>query len=87
MDLYCPKCGEPISFDYLHDVAEDHRTTFAQVRDQFFADGCPGIDLRCNPRPNKTKAALSAMLADLYGDDVDGIAADMEDLAAMGWLD
>lgn len=86
-DIYCPKCGEPVELDYLHDVAEDHATTFAKVRDQFFTDGCPAIDSTCNPRTHKTRAAVSAMLADLYGDDVDGIAADMDDLAAMGWLD
>ena len=87
MDIYCPKCGEPVEIDYLHDVAADHDSTFNEVREAFYMDGCKALDARCNPNPNKRLASISAALMDLLGDDVDGLAADMEDLGMFGWDD
>ena len=87
MDIYCPKCGEPVDIDYLHDVAETNAGTFTEVREAFYMDGCEALGDQCNPNPNRNRAAVAAALMDLLGDDVDGLAADMEDFEAMGWLD
>lgn len=86
-DIYCPRCGEPVEIDYLHDVADTNASSFTEVREAFYMDGCVALGDRCNPRPNKNRAALSAALMDLLGDDVDGLAADMEDLGMFGWDD
>lgn len=87
MDIYCPKCGEPVEIDYLHEVAANsiNPSSFAGVREEFYTSGCPALGDRCNPNPNKRLASLSAALMDVLGDDVDGLAADMEDLAMFGW--
>jgi hypothetical protein len=80
MDIYCPRCGEPVELDYLHDVADDRETTFDHVREQFFTRGCRALGGRCNPRRDHERAEASATLFDILGADVDGIACMMEDL-------
>jgi hypothetical protein len=84
MDIYCPKCGEPVEIDSLHDYAEDAGSTFDQVLKTFKKDGC-GVafddwGFTCVPDPsNAQRASMSSMLFDILGDDVDGIASTIQD--------
>lgn len=84
MDIYCPKCAEPVEIDYLHDVADDNGTTFTVELHRFQSDGCKAIGARCNPVKDRGRASAAAALYDLLGDDIDGAAAMLEDFEMMG---
>lgn len=93
MDIYCPRCGEPWGIDELRDVetVDGVPMTFAQARKLFFGKGCGavfGYGRPCEPANDvmRSRAGVAGMLADLLGDDVDGIAADMEDFQYLGLL-
>ena len=88
-DIYCPRCGEPWEIDTFHDVAEEQAITFRQALDRFYSDGCAAtgwIHGVCEVRRTGRTMAMSA-LADIMGDDVDGIAAMLEDFDYFGVLD
>lgn len=87
MDIYCPKCGEPVEIDYLHEVADDEDMTFSEVMRAFQVKGCPAIFARCNAPSTEVDSSFglrrqdaASALYDLLGDDIDGAAAMMEDL-------
>lgn len=90
-DVYCPICGEPWENDTLHDYAEEYGTTYRDVYRAFFSDGC-GVafdkwGVTCErPEGGSTRALFSSMLADILGDDVDGIISEMQDAEAFGFL-
>lgn len=84
MDIYCPKCAEPVEIDYLHDIADEHGTTFTKVLHRFQSYGCKAIDAKCNPRKDHGRASAAAALYDLLGDDIDGAASMLEDFEMMG---
>ncbi|MGZ3472791.1 MAG: hypothetical protein ACXVA6_22775 [Isosphaeraceae bacterium] len=77
MDIYCPVCGEPWDLDELHAVPG---TAFEAARRRFAAEGCGVFGTRHNSAVDSDKAAKSAVLHELLGDDIDGIASLMEDL-------
>lgn len=77
MDLYCPVCGEPWDIDALHDVPG---VPFEVARRRFAREGCRLFGTSHNDIIDADRAAKSAVLHQLLGDDVDGIAAMMEDL-------
>lgn len=79
MDIYCPSCGEPWDMDMLHAVPG---MSYATARRRFPTEGCALFETRHNTPPNEDLAAQAAVLHDLLGDDIDGIAAEMEDWAA-----
>jgi hypothetical protein len=89
-DLLCPLCGEPWEIDTLHDAAEDQGHTFGEVLAGFRRRGCVALSgfsfglVACNPNGDRRAAGLASALFDILGDDVDGMAADLEDLG--GWL-
>lgn len=88
MDVNCPRCAEPCDIYEFHDLAAEQGTTFDAVRRTFFTEGC-GIAFggrQCEKVESLT-ADASAVLYDLLGDDVDGIAAMLEDFDYMGMLD
>jgi hypothetical protein len=75
----------------LHDVAavSDPGITFADVVRLFRSEGCSALGDRCRTDigdVDRARAAGAALLFDLLGDDVDGIAATLEDFAAFGVL-
>ena len=76
MDIYCPICAEPMDMMELHEI---DGMDFDQARAAFFADGCDAVGFRCSDSRGSMVAAASAALADLLGDDIDGIAAMMDD--------
>ena len=84
MDIYCHVCGEPVDIDELHYIAEDEHSTFREVLAQFTAEGCTALNGVCNPFPDTRRATVAAIASELLGDDVDGIAAMMEDAEALG---
>lgn len=78
MDIYCTHCGEPWNVD---DVVGDGVTL-----EEFTARGCAALGAVCAPRWNRARASASATLLELLGDDVDGVAALLEDFTAAGIL-
>ena len=90
MDIYCRRCGEPWEIDSLHEAAEASGGTFEAVRRDFASRGCAAIldrwdgqhfasGPRCEARDLGTFGAILGAAEDLSGDDVDGMAADIED--------
>jgi hypothetical protein len=78
MDIICINCGEPWSIDYvLHDAPDEFERTGGVIKK------CP-----CCPKDKKpvldekTKMKLEAVevLGEILGDDIDGLACEIEDL-------
>lgn len=87
MDIYCPRCAEPTDIEELHEAVEiGTAENFDDARRQFYSVGCRVLfgGSPC-PKTNDPRALLAAELADILGEDVDGIAAMHEDAEAMGW--
>ena len=77
MDLVCTSCGEPWDMDYvLHDEPEGFERKGAAIV------SCPCCKDRKTPLSKEEKERLSAAreLGELFGDDVDGYAAQLEDM-------
>jgi hypothetical protein len=90
MDIYCPVCGEPWENDTLHDYAQETNSTYKNVYRSFINDGC-GVafttwGVTCEPNPSM-RTHLMGVLAEIMGDDVDGIMSSMEDAEYLGILD
>ena len=88
MDILCRKCGESWDLDSLHEEVERrfpglegdanaYRGVWRQVAKDFRDRGCPALGATCGER--KGDPAIGA-LYDVLGDDMDGAAAEMEDL-------
>lgn len=73
MDIYCANCGEP------WDALEPDRKEIVRGN----CEACRG-----NPkkRDNSLRTQAVAALAEIAGDDIDGLAADLEDFEYMGLL-
>jgi len=91
MDVYCVTCGEPWDNDTLHEWADMKMTTYKKVAQAFQENGCKtfagwlyGNQDHCVP---DNKSAYRGVLAELLGDDLDGMSAMLEDLEYMGMLD
>jgi hypothetical protein len=91
MDIYCTRCGEPWELDTFHDVAAELGVSFDDALARFRADGCAGTGW-CAPcvlvadGPARFRADAMAVLSELSGDDIDGVASDLADFDALGWL-
>jgi len=85
----CVKCGEPWEIDTLHDVAGELGSSFDQVRKDFAIRGCQAIGSQHGDMAEigATRAAYASALFDLMGDDIDGIASELDDAMALGFLD
>lgn len=85
MDLYCANCGEPWAMDHvLHDEPEEFDYSDGRI------ERCPCcVANKRKPLSEamKKRAEMASVLADVLGDDVDGIAADMDDLESIGFFD
>jgi hypothetical protein len=77
MDLICVNCGEPWDMDHvLHDASEDF------VRKGGVITRCPCCPKTGKPKlDDKTRMKLEAAaeIGEILGDDVDGLAAMLED--------
>lgn len=86
MDIRCRYCLEPWELDHIHDEAAANGTTFKHLRDEFSRVGCVALG-GGDCRKGRTPSAIVDMLTGLLGDDVDGLACELEDAAAHGLLD
>jgi hypothetical protein len=84
MDIRCPLCAEPWDTDELHDVVNQ---TYDEAYKCFRKIGCATFDTPCSKNPDKFRAEASAVLMDLLGDDVDGVASMLDDFEYAGLLD
>ncbi len=76
MDLICTRCGEPWDLDYvLHDAPGDFKRTGGLIT---HCPSCPTEEPKHPPAQRERLAAI-AMLAGLLGNDIDGLAASLED--------
>jgi hypothetical protein len=90
MDVYCRNCGEPWENETLHEVAEEMGKTYSQVAKAFSTKGCKafdGSDYETSHCTADSRANARGAIADLLGDDMDGMSAMLEDLEYMGLLD
>ena len=79
MDIKCKVCREPWDVDSLHDlVAEGSAVDFDDARGMFYRDGCGAFGSRHNDVGDGSQFLIGE-LQDLMGDDVDGLAAMIED--------
>lgn len=81
---------EPWKVNGTHDQTK-YETYYNQVRQEFYAKGCEamsaGFGAHCNPSTKGSEAAaITSALMDLAGDDVDGLASDLDDLDHLGLL-
>ena len=79
MDLYCPRCADPVDNDYFHEVAEETGTTYREVAGAFRSKGCEALGDTCNQNHDTRAAMYVAAAYDLLGDDMDGAAAMLAD--------
>lgn len=83
MDIYCSKCGEPWDHDELHEIASYNDVTYAETARDFRRNGCAALGGTCNKVPNEQVAMMATAASELLGDDMDGIAAVMDDMIYM----
>ena len=78
MDLYCKRCGEPRdAYGVLHgDMTDEERQRFLRGKDW---PSCHGKEVENRP----FRAELTAALHEVLGDDIDGLAAELEDAEYM----
>jgi hypothetical protein len=73
VDIYCGRCGEPWD---VCSLADD--MTPEEAKNLKAGKGCPCcIGKEVKERPYR--AVVSAALLDVLGDDIDGVAATLED--------
>ena len=78
MDLYCQRCGEPWDAYGVDnsDMTEEGAKRFKKGLD---CPSCHGKEVKKRP----FRAVLASVLSEVLGDDIDGIAAEMEDAEYM----
>lgn len=77
MDLYCSRCGEPYEFDYvMHDMTPQEKGDFLNG---VCCPSCKGKEVTDRP----FRAMLAGAMGEILGDDIDGLAAEMEDAEYM----
>jgi len=80
MDIYCPRCSEPLDTYELHEQIDSNgrQLSYTEARKIFFNPklGCGQLfnDQPCELIESET-TTKTRILAELLGDDVDGIAA------------
>lgn len=85
MDIRCPICGEPWDMDELHDLIPDECEDYHKAVSLFQAKGCEAFGCS-HGVVDKGAASLSSMLFDVFGDDVDGIASELDDAEFLGLI-
>lgn len=75
MDVLCERCGEPWDIDYVqHEMTPQERGRFWRSEG---CSACHGREVKPRvPEAQRIQAALRTVL----GDDLDGLAAEMQDL-------
>ena len=84
MDSYCTVCGEPWDVNYLlHDVTDPQAEGFTFGRHRLVVLACPCCKKKPRTKSRRQFRDCVNVLAEVLGDDVDGFAAEMEDLMTM----
>ena len=87
MDIRCPICGEPWDMDELHEVYDgETHVPFKKAYARFMHAGCETFYCSHNEVPDVGKAQAAQVLMEIMGDDVDGVAADLEDFDYLGLI-
>ena len=96
MDLYCQRCDEPWDVCYVgggdmdedslpEDFGPDGEKPSARFKR---GDGCPACHWgKDAPEKQSLRGVAMSAMADLLGDDIDGMASMMDDFEYMGMLD
>ena len=81
MDIICPRCSEPLDIYELHNMYKGNRKlSFDEAKSIFYKNGCGILLNEKQCELNETEASqASAILNDLLGDDIDGVATMLED--------
>jgi len=77
MDVFCPICGEPWDTYEFHEV---EGMTYAEAWKAFTKKGCEVFGSKHGEALDQNTKGSLRMLYDVMGDDVDGIAAILDDL-------
>ena len=74
MDIYCKRCGEPWEFDEVQHLgfSGEEKERFWKGQD---CPHCHGKEVEKRP----FRAQLASALHEVLGDDIDGLAAEMDD--------
>jgi hypothetical protein len=76
-DLYCQRCGEPFELDYImNDMTPEEKKNFETG---VCCPACKGENVEKRPFRSQIQNALRGVL----GDDVDGLASEMEDAESL----
>jgi hypothetical protein len=62
---------------------------YQPVMKEFRKDGCKALTVyaaHCSKAPDKNATQITSMLFDVLGDDVDGIASELEDAEFLGYI-
>lgn len=82
MDTYCTHCREPWDLDYLrHDITDPKAEGFVFGRHRAIVLRCPSCQHARRRCASPRFRTLVTALGDLLGDDADGLAAEIDDLA------
>jgi len=96
MDIRCRHCGEPWDIDELHSLprlanykgpmatAGMYEDQFKQALAEFRQKGCAVFGSKCSTRKADP---LIGELQDLLGDDIDGLASELDNAEFLGLLD
>lgn len=86
MDIYCLKCGEPWDIFSVQDDKTDFQ--FSEINTGKIIE-CPCCKGQTVDLSDKAKATLKCMyeLADVLGEDIDGLASMYDDIECMGLFD
>jgi len=85
MDIYCQKCDEPWEVCYVGGGDMDADGEKGDAERFKRGEGCPCCAWGKNaPEQQSLRGEAMGMLADLLGDDIDGMASFMDDLDYMG---
>ena len=80
MDVVCTKCGEPWDLDHvLHEEPENFDRQGALIKS---CPCCQGEQVKLS-KEEKERLAIIQEIAWIFGDDIDGFAAELEDLGVI----
>ena len=86
MDIYCLNCGEPWDIFEVNDDKESFSFSEPSTGKITACPSCQGKTVDLSPK-QKAKLESVAAIADLLGDDVDGLASMLEDMEYLGYMD
>ncbi|MFW5871482.1 MAG: hypothetical protein ACOCUT_00095 [bacterium] len=95
MDIYCQRCDEPWDVYYVcHDMDNDSEPNEygpnGEKPSERFKQGigCPACNWGTKaPKQQSLRGEAMSVLADMLGDDVDGMASMMDDFEFLGMLE